>query len=83
MTTERVDKRERRQALLRAARDVFASRGLKLAEWPEKAAPMLPVADLDIALQTDSETQRQATLTARTPTGLALLQAALGDGASR
>ena len=27
MTTERVDKKERRQALLRAARDVFASRG--------------------------------------------------------
>jgi len=27
VTTERVDKRERRQALLRAARDVFASRG--------------------------------------------------------
>jgi hypothetical protein len=27
-------------------RDIFASPGLKLAEWPEKAAGMLPVADL-------------------------------------
>ncbi|NTV85886.1 MAG: tRNA (adenosine(37)-N6)-threonylcarbamoyltransferase complex ATPase subunit type 1 TsaE, partial [Burkholderiaceae bacterium] len=27
-------------------RDLFASPGLKLAEWPEKAAGMLPVADL-------------------------------------
>jgi tRNA threonylcarbamoyladenosine biosynthesis protein TsaE len=63
-------------------RDIFASPGLKLAEWPEKAAPMLPVADLDIALTTESETQRQVTLTARTPTGQALLQAALGTGAN-
>jgi tRNA threonylcarbamoyladenosine biosynthesis protein TsaE len=30
-------------------RDLFASPGLKLAEWPEKAADLLPVADLEAA----------------------------------
>ena len=30
-------------------RDVFASRGLKLAEWPEQAAGLLPVPDLAMA----------------------------------
>jgi tRNA threonylcarbamoyladenosine biosynthesis protein TsaE len=57
-------------------RDIFASPGLKLAEWPEKAARMLPVADLDIHLQTDAQEQRLVTLTAHTATGVALLQAA-------
>jgi tRNA threonylcarbamoyladenosine biosynthesis protein TsaE len=32
-------------------RDVFASRGLKLAEWPEKADGLLPVADLQIHIE--------------------------------
>lgn len=59
-------------------RDIFASPGLKLVEWPEKAATMLPVTDLDIALLAESETQRQVTLTARTPIGVALLQAVPG-----
>jgi tRNA threonylcarbamoyladenosine biosynthesis protein TsaE len=56
-------------------RDIFASRGLKLVEWPEKAAAMLPTPDLDIALQAASDTARSVTLSAHTPTGLALLQA--------
>jgi tRNA threonylcarbamoyladenosine biosynthesis protein TsaE len=56
-------------------RDIFASPGLKLTEWPEKAATVLPMPDLDIHLQTLGETQRRVTLTARTPTGAALLQA--------
>lgn len=63
-------------------RDIFASPGLKLAEWPEKAVPMLPQADLDIALRTESETQRHVTLRAFTATGRALLQAACGEGVS-
>lgn len=54
-------------------RDIFASPGLKLAEWPEKAARMLPVADIDIHLQTDAEQQRLVTLTAHTATGRALV----------
>jgi len=55
-------------------RDVFASPGLKLAEWPEKAAGLLPVADLAITLQVQPDESRRATLTARTAAGAALLQ---------
>ena len=33
-------------------RDLFAAPGLKLAEWPEKAAGLLPIADLQIHIQT-------------------------------
>ena len=56
-------------------RDIFASPGLKLAEWPQKSEGLLPPADLDIALETRDETARSVTLTARTPRGTALLQA--------
>lgn len=55
-------------------RDLFASPGLKLAEWPEKAAGLLPVADLAIELQVQADESRLAILTARTPTGMALLR---------
>ena len=55
-------------------RDIFASPGLKLAEWPEKAAGLLPVADLDITLETLPDETRRATMTARTATGAALLE---------
>lgn len=54
-------------------RDIFASPGLKLAEWPEKASGMLPTPDLDIHIRTANDTERQVTLTAHTATGLALL----------
>jgi tRNA threonylcarbamoyladenosine biosynthesis protein TsaE len=33
-------------------RDLYASPGLKLAEWPEQAAGLLPPPDLEIALST-------------------------------
>ena len=58
-------------------RDIFSSTGLKLVEWPEKAAGLLPQADLELSLRTDStsDAARQATLTANTPQGLALLEA--------
>jgi len=55
-------------------RDIFASPGLKLAEWPEKAAALLPPADLLIQLQVQADESRRATLTAQTTTGAALLQ---------
>ena len=55
-------------------RDIFASPGLKLAEWPQKAEGLLPKADLDIALLTEGETARRVTLTAHTAVGLALIQ---------
>jgi tRNA threonylcarbamoyladenosine biosynthesis protein TsaE len=90
-------------------RDIFASPGLKLSEWPEKAGAQLPVPDLDIYMavptpetweaecfaqvkeepaQRAGDTEQNAlppklppenarivTITARTPTGLALLEA--------
>lgn len=57
-------------------RDVFASPGLKLAEWPEKAAGVLPVADLVLSIETQADERRDVTLQARTPVGRALLEAA-------
>ncbi len=62
-------------------RDIFASPGLKLVEWPEKAAAMLPVADLDLRLtialgtqdsQSRSEAARLVTIGANTLLGAAL-----------
>jgi tRNA threonylcarbamoyladenosine biosynthesis protein TsaE len=55
-------------------RDLFASPGLKLAEWPQKAAGLLPVADLDIHIETGADAVRSVTLSAQTPLGAALLQ---------
>ncbi len=55
-------------------RDLFASPGLKLAEWPEKATGLLPLADLAITLQAQPDESRRITLTAQTGTGAALLQ---------
>ncbi len=55
-------------------RDIFASNGLKLVEWPDKAAGLLPVADLDIAITADLQGMRQVNLTARSPIGAGLLQ---------
>ena len=54
-------------------RDIFTSPGLKLAEWPEQAAALLPPADLVIRLDAQADESRQATLTAQTTTGVALL----------
>lgn len=55
-------------------RDIFASPGLKLAEWPEKAAGLLPLADLALTLRVQADESRQLTLQAQTPTGAALLR---------
>ncbi len=56
-------------------RDLFASPGLKLAEWPEKAAGFIPRADWVMALQALDDDVRAVCITAQTPTGVALLQA--------
>ena len=55
-------------------RDIFASPGLKLAEWPQKAQGLLPLADLDITIQTADDGQRQVRLSAHSARGVALLQ---------
>lgn len=56
-------------------RDVFASPGLKLAEWPEKAAGVLPPADLSITLEVQDDESRRVRLDGGTATGRALLEA--------
>ena len=57
-------------------RDIFASPGLKLAEWPDKAAGLLPRADLELHLATheSSDTARALTLSANTAPGAAMLE---------
>lgn len=68
-------------------RDLFSAPGLKLVEWPEHAGACMPMADLDIEIeQIDldmsqpspplSESTRHVQLTAHTPAGERLLQAA-------
>ena len=56
-------------------RDIFASAGLKLVEWPDKAGAYLPAADLAVAIEPLAGEQRVVTLTAFTATGAALLEA--------
>ena len=54
-------------------RDIFASTGLKLVEWPEKAGDHLPLPDLTIAIDMQPDESRSITLTAYSPTGAELL----------
>ena len=54
-------------------RDVYASPGLKIAEWPEKAAGLLPLPDLCIDLSIGDADLREATFRAHSARGLALL----------
>ncbi|MGV3494522.1 MAG: tRNA (adenosine(37)-N6)-threonylcarbamoyltransferase complex ATPase subunit type 1 TsaE [Ramlibacter sp.] len=54
-------------------RDVFASPGLKVAEWPEKAQGLLPVPDLDIHIALGEDQRRIVRLVANTPRGRELL----------
>jgi tRNA threonylcarbamoyladenosine biosynthesis protein TsaE len=54
-------------------RDVFAAPGLKIAEWPEKAAGLLPKADLVVHLETQEDESRVVTVTAQTERGRELL----------
>ena len=57
-------------------RDLFASDGLKLAEWPQNAGGQLPLADLVIELTVAPDETRSAILTAKTAVGAALLRGA-------
>jgi tRNA threonylcarbamoyladenosine biosynthesis protein TsaE len=54
-------------------RDIFASSGLKLVEWPEKAGAHLPPPDLVIHIELQADELRFITLTAYTPTGEELI----------
>ncbi len=54
-------------------RDIFASPGHKLCEWPDNAAGVMPTPDLDLNIQVAEHDQRQVQLTALTPRGQELL----------
>lgn len=54
-------------------RDLFTAPGLKLVEWPEKAAALLPVPDLQLCIDVGDDETRQVQLQACTPRGLELL----------
>ncbi len=65
-------------------RELFASPGLKLVEWPEHAATTLPAVDAAINIQpddmppassADADSARRVSFTALTPTGRLLLAA--------
>ncbi len=50
-------------------RDIFASKGIKLAEWPEKAAAGLPLADIAMIIVANMDESRAITIKAQTPAG--------------
>jgi tRNA threonylcarbamoyladenosine biosynthesis protein TsaE len=54
-------------------RDIFASPGLKLVEWPDKAQGLLPTADWVMELQTQDDESRQVSISALTSKGVAML----------
>ena len=55
-------------------RDIFAGPGLKIAEWPEKAAGLLPPADLVVRIDVQPDESRSVTLHAQSAVGQELLQ---------
>ena len=54
-------------------RELFGAPGLKLVEWAEKAAPLLPVPDLRVTITPHDENVRGVRFDAMTPVGLQLL----------
>jgi tRNA threonylcarbamoyladenosine biosynthesis protein TsaE len=54
-------------------RDLFARPGLKIAEWPEHAAGLLPVPDLRLSIDALDDEIRAVTVQALTPAGVTLL----------
>ena len=54
-------------------RDLFGAPGLKLVEWAEKAAPLLPVPDLRVTIAPHGESLRSVRFDAMTPVGLQLM----------
>ena len=54
-------------------RDLFAAPGLKLAEWPDKAAGLLPVADWEVRIDALDDGARRVQVRAPTALGARLL----------
>ncbi len=61
-------------------RDIFQAPGLKLAEWPQLAAPLLPPADLALHLALQDDGSRAVRLAAGTERGRAVLAALRAAG---
>lgn len=59
-------------------RDIFASPGLKLVEWPDQAGSALPRADLCVDMVLLDDDVRSVTLTAQTTLGRTLLEGLAG-----
>jgi len=55
-------------------REIFAGPGLKLAEWPGKAAGLVPKADLVLTITLQPDDTRSVVLRAQTPRGEELLK---------
>ena len=55
-------------------RDIFASPGLKLAEWPQNAGGLIPPADIAIYIEALDDDKRRVTLEAHTLSGSELLE---------
>jgi tRNA threonylcarbamoyladenosine biosynthesis protein TsaE len=62
-------------------RDLFGNAGLKLVEWPDKAAGLLPAADLRITLTPVDEDQRQVRVETGTVQGQQWLSQLMQEGA--
>ncbi len=56
-------------------RDIFASPGLKIAEWPENAASHLPRADLVMRIDVQADESRRVNVVAQTVAGADLIAA--------
>ncbi len=54
-------------------RDIFASAGVKLCEWPDNALGVMPTPDVSVHIEVGANEQRAVTLHANTPRGEALL----------
>jgi tRNA threonylcarbamoyladenosine biosynthesis protein TsaE len=54
-------------------RDIFASEGLKLCEWPANAQGMLPTPDIAMHIRVDDDGQRHLALKSHTAMGSVLL----------
>jgi len=59
-------------------REIFTAPGLKLSEWPEKAAGMLPTPTLAIHLEAQDDQSRRVRVEACTPEGQVLLDGLKG-----
>lgn len=55
-------------------RDVFAAPGLKIVEWPERAASMLPAPDLRIHIEARADESRAVRIEAGTASGRQMLR---------